>query len=101
MVELRLTRVIALTARGRFQPYSTPIIAQGSSMPDAFTTATASLEAQPAHPHPAMGVGAVALTWKHVGVIAGGGYGHYFLPGANLALSYKGIIPEASLWAVF
>jgi hypothetical protein len=101
MLEFRLTRVVALTARGRYQFYSTPIIAEGSSMLDPFTTATASLEAQSPHPHPAMGVAAVALTWKHVGVIAGGGYGHYFLPGANLALSYKGIIPEASLWAVF
>ena len=44
---------------------------------------------------------AIACTWSHVGFIAGGGYGHYFVPGANIALAYKGFVPEASLWAVF
>jgi hypothetical protein len=45
--------------------------------------------------------GGVAFTWKHVGAIAGVGYGQYFIPGGNLPIPYQGITPEASLWAVF
>jgi hypothetical protein len=101
MAELRLSRVVALFARGRYQFYETPIIFQGENMIDPYTSAQASLEVKPTYTHPAMGVAGVALTWKHVGVVAGGGYGHYFLPGANLALPYKNFVPEGSLWVLF
>jgi hypothetical protein len=101
MAELRLSRVVALFARGRYQPYETPIIFQGENMIDPYTRAQASLEAKPPYSHPAMGVAGVALTWKHVGLVAGAGYGHYFLPGANLALPYKNVVPEGSLWVLF
>jgi hypothetical protein len=101
MAELRLSRVVALFARGRYQPYETPIIFQGGGMIDPYTNVQASLEAKPVSAHPAMGVAGVALTWKHVGLIAGAGYGHYFLPGANLALPYNNVVPEGSLWVLF
>jgi hypothetical protein len=101
MAEVRLTRVVALFARGRYQFYETPIIFQGEGMLDAYTQAQVSLEAKPTYSHPAMGVAGVALTWKHVGLVAGAGYGHYFLPGANLALPYNNVVPEGSLWALF
>jgi hypothetical protein len=101
MAELRISRVVALLLRGRYQFYETPIVFQGSGMLDPYTHADASLEATPLKSHPAMGIAGVALTWKHVGVVAGAGYGHYFVPGANLALPYNGIVPEGSLWALF
>jgi len=101
MAELRLSRVVALFARGRYQPYETPIIFEGEGMIDPYTRAQASLEAKPPYSHPAMGVAGVALTWKHVGLVAGAGYGHYFLPGANLALPYNNVVPEGSLWVLF
>jgi hypothetical protein len=100
-LELRLSRVVALLARGRYQFYETPIVFEGSGMLDPYTHASASLEALPLKAHPAMGVAGVALTWKYVGLVAGAGYGHYFLPGANLALPYTNVVPEGSLWAVF
>jgi hypothetical protein len=101
MAELRLSRVVALIARGRYQAYETPIIFEGSGMLDPYTHVQASLEARPRVTHPAMGVAGVALTWKHVGLVAGAGYGHYFIPGANLALPYNNVVPEGSLWALF
>jgi hypothetical protein len=101
MAELHLTRVVALIARARWQLYETPVIFDGGGMVDPYTNVQASIEAKPPYSHPAMGIAGVALTWKHVGVVAGGGYGHYFLPGANLALPYKGFVPEGSLWALF
>ncbi|HVU50913.1 MAG TPA: hypothetical protein VHL80_09520 [Polyangia bacterium] len=101
MAELRLSRVVALFARGRYQAYETPVIFQGGGMIDPFTRAQASLEAKPAASHPAMGVAGVALTWRHVGLVAGAGYGHYFVPGANLALPYNNVVPEGSLWVLF
>ena len=101
MFELRLSRVVGLIARGRYQFYETPIVFQGGGMLDPYTHVEASIEARPLESHPAMGIGGVALTWKHVGVVAGAGYGHYFIPGNNLALPYKGVVPEAELWALF
>jgi hypothetical protein len=100
-LEYRLSRVVHFFARGRYQFYETPIVFQGNGMPDPYTTANASIELKPLKDHPAMGTGGVALTWKYVGVIVGGGYGHYFLPGANLANPHTTFVPEGSLWAVF
>jgi hypothetical protein len=101
MAEFRLSRVVALIARGRYQPYATSIVFQGTGSLDAFTQAEASLEIRPREPHPIMGVGGVALTWKHVGVVAGAGYGNYFLPGMNVADPHVRVVPEASVWALF
>jgi hypothetical protein len=101
MAELRVNRVVAFLVRGRYQPYESNIVFEGSGMVDAYTTANASLELNPLVRHPAMVTGSIALTWKYVGVILGAGYGHYFLPGANVALQYNGVVPEGALWAVF
>jgi hypothetical protein len=101
MAQLKLSRVVALIARARYQFWETPIVLQGHAMPDPYTTAAVQVEAQPLRQHPIMAVAGVALTWKYVGVIAGGGWGHYTVPGANLALPYDGFVPEGSLWVLF
>jgi hypothetical protein len=101
MLEYRLSRVVALIARGRYQFYATPIVAQGGGSIDAYTQGNVSLEVKPLAEHPAMGIAGVALTWKHVGVTAGAGYGHYFVPGINVPLPYLSVAPEAQLWALF
>jgi hypothetical protein len=101
MAELRVNRVVAFLVRGRYQFYESNIVFEGSGMVDAYTSANGSLELEPLVRHPAMITGSIALTWKYVGVIAGGGYGHYFVPGANVALQYEGFTPEGALWAVF
>jgi hypothetical protein len=101
MLELRLSRVVALLARGYWQPWQTPIVFQGNGMIDPYTSVNVAIEAKPLSDHPIEGLAGVALTWKYVGVVAGAGYGHYFVPGMNLALPYNGFVPEGSLWAVF
>jgi hypothetical protein len=101
MFEYRISRVVGLFARGRFQPYASPIVLEGSGMLDAYTTAEGSLEIRTPTPHPIMGVAGVELTWKYVGVIAGGGYGNYFLPGLNVSDPHTTFVPEASIWALF
>lgn len=101
MIEVRLSRVVALFTRGRWQPYASPITFEGGGTLDPYTRVDASFEVRPTTPHPAMAVAGVALTWKHVGLIAGAGYGHYFVPGIDVALPYETVTPEGSLWVLF
>lgn len=101
MFEVRVSRVVSLLARGRYQVAMSPIVFSGGGAVDAYTTVQLDAQVRPSVEHPAMGIAAIACTWSHVGFIAGGGYGHYFVPGANIALAYQGFVPEASLWAVF
>jgi hypothetical protein len=63
--------------------------------------ATVSVEANALAEHPAMGIAGVALTWKYVGLTAGAGYGHYFVPSTNIALPYTNVVPEGSVWVLF
>jgi hypothetical protein len=101
MVEYRLSRVVGLIARGRVQVSSTPLVLHGNSDLDPFTHAELGAELRPVEPHPWMAVAGVALTWTHVAVVAGAGYGFLFIPGANLALPGRGFVPEASFWVAF
>jgi hypothetical protein len=100
-VEVRLSRVVALMARGRYQPYMSELVLSGSGMPDAFTTVQVEATGRPVVDHPWMGLGGVACTWRHVGFIAGAGYGNYFFPGLNIAIPSQGVVPEASVWGIF
>jgi hypothetical protein len=101
LLEYRLTRVVALIARGRYQPYASPIVLEGDDMLDPYTRAQGALEIRTPTPHPWMAIGGVALTWKYVGVVAGAGYGNYFVPGMNVSNPHTTIVPEGSLWALF
>jgi hypothetical protein len=101
MAEYHFTRVVAGIARGRYQVYSGPLVVEGTSNVDPYTTAQVAVEMQPAHRHPYMAVAGVALTWKYVGLLLAAGYGHVFLPGANIAWSGPGFVPDASLWVRF
>lgn len=101
MFEVRVSRVVSLLARGRYQVSASPLVLSGGGAVDAYTDVQLDAQVRLSEPHPAMGIAGVACTWSHVGFIAGGGYGHYFVPGANIALPYQGFVPEASLWAIF
>lgn len=101
MLEWRLTRLLALLARGRYQFYERPIVVRGSGNYDAYTRIDLAAEAQPRTSHPWLVVGGAALTWTHVGFIVGAGYGEYVVPGSNLVLPYKGVIPEIELTVQF
>ena len=101
MLEYRLSPVVGLLARGRVQAFSSPLVVRGEGQLDPYTTADFAAEYTPIHEHPWVAVGAVAMTWKHVGLIVGGGYGQFFIPGGNVPVAYRGFAPEASLWALF
>ena len=101
VLEYRVSPLIGLLARGRLQMFTSPLVIQAEGPLDPYTTAELAANYRPSIKYPWVATGAVAFTWKHVGAIAGVGYGQYFIPGGNLAIPYQGITPEASLWAVF
>jgi hypothetical protein len=101
MVEYRLSPLIGLLARGRVQMFTSPLVIKAEGPLDPYTTAELAANYRPTIENPWVALGAVAFTWRHVGAIAGVGYGQYFIPGGNLPVSYQGITPEASLWVVF
>jgi hypothetical protein len=101
MAEYHFTRVVAAIARGRYQVYTHRLVVEGTSNIDPYTTAEVAVEMRPVHDHPYMAVAGVALTWKYVGLLLAAGYGHFFIPGANVAVSGPGFVPDASLWVRF
>jgi hypothetical protein len=101
MVEYRLSPLIGLLARGRVQMFTSPLVINAEGPLDPYTTAQLAANYRPTIENPWVALGAVAFTWRHVGAIAGVGYGQYFIPGGNLPVPYQGITPEASLWVVF
>jgi hypothetical protein len=98
MLQYRLSRVVALVARGRAQLFSSPLVLQGSGDPDPSTHVEVGLEARTDRRYPWMALGGVALTWRRVGLVVGGGYGELFIPGVNLVRPGLGFVPEGSLW---
>jgi hypothetical protein len=101
MVEWRLSRVIGLIARGRYQIYDRPLVVRGSTAPDAYTNIDFEAEASPRDSRPWLLVGGVFFSWKHVGFLVGAGYGQYVVPGSNLVIPYEGVIPEVALTVQF
>jgi hypothetical protein len=96
MFQLRVTRVLSLTASGRYQVYTANLAFNGTSDLDPYTSVTVSGRAMPAAAHPWQAIGGIALLWKHVHLILGAGYGYYFIPGVQLAYPQKTFVPDAS-----
>jgi hypothetical protein len=97
MLEWRLTRIFSLTATGRYQVYTGPLTFNASGMTDAFTTVNVAGTLSPRVEHPWQALAGVAFLWKHFHLIAGGGYGYYFIPGMDIAIPKKTFIPDLSL----
>jgi len=100
MFEYRLTDVVALTVRGRYQPYTGAVGVSGSGAVDEFTTATVDGRIIPSILHPWCVIPGVAFLWPHVRLVVGAGYGNYFLPGMDIAVRGAGFVPEGSLFVV-
>jgi hypothetical protein len=94
--EYRLTRVVALTAWGRYQPWAGTIALQGTATRDG-VDATIDARVTPRNLHPWAAVAGVALLWTHVRLTVGAGYGNYFFPGMFVPLPDRGIVPDANL----
>jgi hypothetical protein len=95
--QLRISRVVSLVATGRYQVYAASIPFDATSTSDPYTTATAMGQLTPAFRHPWEVIGGVALLWKHFHLIAGGGYGYYFIPGLDIPNSSRTFVPDLSL----
>lgn len=100
MLEWRLTRIFSLTALGRYQFYAADLAFSGSGTGDEFTTVDVQGQLTPRVKHPWQAVGGVALLWRHFHLIAGAGYGYYFIPGLDIAVPTRTIIPDVSLSVV-
>jgi hypothetical protein len=97
MLEWRLTRIFSVTATGRYQVYTGPLTFSASGMTDPYTTVNAAGTLSPRVEHPWQALGGIAVLWKHFHLIAGGGYGYYFIPGMDIAIPKRSFIPDLSL----
>ena len=95
-----VTRIFSLTATGRYQFYTADLPLSGSSMTDAYTTASLSGQFVAPVQHPWEAFGGVAFLWEHFRLTAGAGYGYYFLPGLDVANTKKTFVPDASIAVV-
>ena len=101
MLEGRLTRIFSLTATGRYQVYTADLAFNASGNIDPYTTATVDGRAVSAVAHPWQLIGGVAFLWNHFHLIAGVGYGYYYLPGVNLAYPQRTFVPDGEIALVF
>lgn len=100
MLEYRLTPIVSLTAVGRAQVFSGPLVFSGTSTLDPYTSVRVEGEMSPRVVHPWQVVGGLALLWPGVRVVLGAGYGNYFIPGIGIAFPDRTIVPDLSLWVV-
>jgi hypothetical protein len=96
MVELRTTRWLALTLRGRWQPWVSPMQINATTRPDSQTTATVQGEVAPTR-DAWMAIFSTEFSWKNFNMRLGAGYGFWFVPSLNLALAYEGVVGDADL----
>jgi hypothetical protein len=100
MAQFRLTRIVSLTATGRFQAYTADLPLSGNSSIDPCTSATLNGQLVPATQHPWELIGGVTVLWRHFHMILGAGYGNYFAPGLDIAAPKRSFVPDASLAVV-
>jgi len=99
--EYRIRPTIAITLRGRLQVYTSRLALSGSANPDAFTSIAVDARIDPRNSHPWEVVPAVAFLWQRIRLSVGVGYGNYFVPGMQVALTERGIVPQGSFSVVF
>jgi hypothetical protein len=99
--EYRIRPTIAITLRGRLQVYTARLALSGSSNPDDFTAINVDARIDPRNSHPWEVVPGVAFLWERIRLSAGVGYGNYFVPGMNIPLTERSVVPEGSFSVVF
>ena len=97
VLEVRLTRIFSLTATGRVELWTGRLAFDASSNTDPYTSINIDGTAMPRVEHPWNVVGGVAFLWKHFHLVAGAGYGYYFLPGLDVPSPHLGFVPDVSL----
>jgi hypothetical protein len=99
-LELQLGPVVSLTLLGRYQFYTGPLLFEGTTQPDAFTSVRIEGEMAPHVEHPWQVIPGVAFLWTHVRLTVGVGYGNYFIPGIGMAMPDRTIVPDLSFAVV-
>ena len=99
--EYRVRPTIAITLRGRVQLYTARLALSGSVNPDDFTAIDVDARVNPRNSHPWEVVPAVAFLWQRIRLSAGVGYGNYFVPGMQIALTERSWVPQGSFSVVF
>lgn len=103
--EWRLTRVTTLALHARYLVFQR--VAAGADAtyhPDQFTTVEVHGDATSNvlyAPHSFSLLPAVALSWKHLNLRAGVGYGNWNVPGLDFVLDHKTVIGELDAYWVF
>jgi hypothetical protein len=97
MAQFRISRIVSLLATGRYQVWAADIPFDATSTSDPYTTATVTGQLTPGFKHPWEVIGGVAVLWKHFHLIAGGGYGYYFIPGMDIPNTSRTFVPDLSL----
>ncbi len=98
----RLNRVVALYARGRYQPWQRGAAIDGTTQIDAYTSAEIEGNLDPVYADQAwQALFGVALSWEHVNLQLGAGYGDAFLPAFGVVVPYRGVLPDANLFVRF
>jgi hypothetical protein len=99
--EYRIRREISLTLAARVQAFTGVLAVDADTAPDPSTVGEVQARITPSDQNPWNIVPGVAFLWQRVRLIVGVGYGNYFLPGIDIALNGKGVVPQGSLSVLF
>jgi len=97
----RLKNLVVYALRGRYQVYTGSVRLEGTAALDQLTSARADIQLTPIEEHPWCAVAGVAFLWHYVHLTLGAGYGNYFVPGIDLAVTGRTFFPDGSLALVF
>jgi len=100
MAQIPLTRVFSLLALGRVQVYTGDIGFSANTQIDSYTSATLNGTMVPAVQHPWQVVAGGTFLWKHFYLTAGAGYGNFFVPGLEVAVPKRSVVPFLNLAVV-
>jgi hypothetical protein len=102
MLERRFGRVVALTLRGRYQAYASPVKVRTRGAVITGDEARLDADLSQGFAEQAWAVlGGVALSWSTFNVQLGVGYGAWFLPTLGVVLPWRGVIPDGSMYVRF
>jgi hypothetical protein len=101
LLELRVSRVVALTLLGRILLHQSTARVTGTYSQGS-TTVDADLGARPrTQPFMACAIPGIAFSWEHINLNAGVGYGTWWLPIVELPATSSQIVPELSFYVRF
>lgn len=102
MLETRLSALLAVTVRARLQPYSSaPVIRSHSRSGETTQLDVDARVTSHGLVVPAALIAGLAISWKHVNLQFGMGYGTYFVPSLGVPIPGSRLVPDGSLFVRF